>query len=508
MKLKANLKFVLIFCIMILAILLIASTKVQAVMCDATSYAVITSGTITESDIPDTFKVDIEEVEFEKSYDIILDQLITNLQKQNIETVKYSYEKDAYGNIVIDYEDIEKNANGKDYIQIKSFDIKKASISISGKELKEVNIVYNNSNQYDTNIKTNIEQKANKLNLPKVDNTNTYKCVKEIELSTQDAWGDWWEQYAIENLTNAFNDKTITITEGITAFGDAPDAFEDGWTKPFYVFKNGVYYTTIEAYCGFTSKITVPANVEDIEKYAITKINEYLEEFNETIYGGELETETVTKLEKISGDNYKVYLTGGGKVIIPIRKATSDNTGNKEDTNDSSIIQTDTTTNIKLETTTDVVPEDTKLIVKKVTEGENYNKVVEVLGSNVSKFILYDISLMSNNANIQPNGKVKISLPIPSGYDTNNIVIYRVADNGDKIKYNATISNNYAIIETDHFSNYVIAEEKADTTQTPATEENRELDETPKTGVNNVALVSIAIVSIISLAGIIIIKKK
>lgn len=181
------------------------------------------------------------------------------------------------------------------------------------------------------------------------------------------------------------------------------------------------------------------------------------------------------------------------------------------------IKEEETSTGIKLETTTEIVPEGTKLVVEKVTEGTNYNLVVEALGEDVEKFVAYDITLTSNNAEIQPNGKVKISLPIPEGYDASKILVYRVAEDGTKIKYDTTIEDDYVVIEADHFSNYVIAQEKTqeqqpqqpstDNTNTNKPTNNNKLDETPKTGAETNVVNIISILAIISLAGIIILKR-
>lgn len=181
------------------------------------------------------------------------------------------------------------------------------------------------------------------------------------------------------------------------------------------------------------------------------------------------------------------------------------------------IATTDTTTNIKLDTTTAVVPEGTKLVAEEVKSGDNYNVVVKAVENDVEKFILFDISLVNNNATIQPNGKVKVSIPVPSGYDTSKIVVYRVADDGTKTKYDTIVANGYIVFETDHFSNYVVAEEKTtETTNDEATSTTtnttnttkRELDTTPKTGEeNSVATIISSILSLVSVAGIAIVKR-
>lgn len=170
---------------------------------------------------------------------------------------------------------------------------------------------------------------------------------------------------------------------------------------------------------------------------------------------------------------------------------------------------------IKMDTTTNVIPENTKLLVEEVTSGNNYNIVSKALETDVNKFVLYDISLESNNAKIQPSGKVKISIPIPNGFDKNNISVYRVEDNGNKIEYTTKVENidekEYAVFETDHFSNYVIAEKttKVEKQQETQKQENTQhiLDNEPKTGVES-KIILVEVVLFVSLIGLIVCKKK
>lgn len=188
-----------------------------------------------------------------------------------------------------------------------------------------------------------------------------------------------------------------------------------------------------------------------------------------------------------------------------------------EETKPTEVTNTDTTTKIKLDTTTEVVPAGTTLVAEKVTSGTSYNTVVKAVEKDVSKFEMYDISLMNNNAKIQPNGKVKVSIPVPSGFEASKIVVYRVADDGTKTKLDANVKDGYVVFETDHFSNYVVAEKatstentNTDTTETKTENKNtdRELDNTPKTGEEtNVISVVATIVSVISALGLAVIKK-
>lgn len=169
----------------------------------------------------------------------------------------------------------------------------------------------------------------------------------------------------------------------------------------------------------------------------------------------------------------------------------------------------DKTTNVSLSADTSIVPSNTVLEVKEVKSGEAYNTITESLKNVSNKFMAYDITLKSDGVEIQPNGNVQISLPIPSGYDTSKVVVFRVETDGTKIKYDTKIENNYAIIETDHFSNYVIAEQNvsntAETDKTPI--KNGEKDDTPKTGtIQYIGLAGIVVA--LSSIGIIALRNK
>ena len=128
--------------------------------------------------------------------------------------------------------------------------------------------------------------------------------------------------------------------------------------------------------------------------------------------------------------------------------------------------------------------------------------------------MVYDIELLSDGVKIQPNGKVKISIPVPTEYNKSNLVVYRVADNGDKTEYTVTVNGDVATFETDHFSTYVLAEKEikqntgnTETTQTKPVTEVRKKDDTPKTG-TTASIYFMIPVTVISAIGIIAFRRK
>ena len=164
----------------------------------------------------------------------------------------------------------------------------------------------------------------------------------------------------------------------------------------------------------------------------------------------------------------------------------------------------DEKSNIKISASTDVVPNGTTLKVDVITSGDTFDAIGIALGD--VKFIVFDITLLdSNNTAIQPNnGTVKISIPIPEGYDKSNLVAYRFAADGTKEKeYTVTIEGNYAVIEADHFSDYVLAEKVATTDGTvDNATSDKTLDNEPKTGINNPVafVVSVLVIACLGLA--------
>ena len=120
----------------------------------------------------------------------------------------------------------------------------------------------------------------------------------------------------------------------------------------------------------------------------------------------------------------------------------------------------DKETGIRLEASEGVVPSDTVLKTEKVTDGENFKIIGKALEDTADKWVAYDIRLLSNNAEIQPNGKVKITMPIPENLNMDKAALFHVAENGKltKIAYTLDKTTNTIAFEIDHFSLYAVAE--------------------------------------------------
>ena len=77
-----------------------------------------------------------------------------------------------------------------------------------------------------------------------------------------------------------------------------------------------------------------------------------------------------------------------------------------------------------------------------------------------STSVTYNITLISNGNEIQPNGTVSVKIPVPENLDSSTCKVYRIESNGSKTDMNAVYKNGYMEFSTDHFSKYVLSGEE------------------------------------------------
>lgn len=421
--------------------------------------------------IPNEFNLDIPKIEYKKAKEIIT------------ENIKQIWEDNGINNV-------------DDYIIYIANDIfyengalTKPEISVSSKEnsdtsfvkSKKIEINYNNTNKGNNED----EQYIKNLQIEKI----LYHKLP-LDLMNTDKNDIISKDYAKQ-----INDNSITI---ISAYGEGGS---DGGIN-FYggihlgLFKNGKLYDVRRMGSEVVIPIiNVPSNIKDenLNEYIIQQITKYYPTYGQNI----------SKIEKganYSGidieNGYTIYSTYGTNekcyVVIEREK-------------DTSLQIKDETTNIRVETNTTVLPVNTKLVVNELKEGKSYETATEVLSDLADKMYVYDITLQSEGVEVQPNGKVKVSIPVPNDLDINKLVVYRINDDRTKTEYAVTVENGYATFETDHFSTYVLAEEKTaqgitgeiNNETTNETIAEGEKDETPKTGIdtklniNNIGLITL-----------------
>ena len=124
---------------------------------------------------------------------------------------------------------------------------------------------------------------------------------------------------------------------------------------------------------------------------------------------------------------------------------------------------TDENTGIEINAGEDALPANTKLTVEQTAETDTE--------------VSFDITLTCNGEEIQPEGNVTVRIPVPEGWDTENIYVYHRDANGRLTEIKAAVSGGYIIFTTNHFSEYVLTTEKQKTTETGDVDGNGEVDE-------------------------------
>jgi len=299
--LKRNLRILGIFAIILGAMFIFSTNKVEA-----NQYATIMSGTVTQealNNIPDTIKVDLKESEFEKVPEIIMGQVKAELEKQGI-VIGNTYEN-SIGSLNVSFQERKTynplsdvawtRTNCDIHTIFISMNVRSADVMVT----KRVTIEYNNTKNYTDANKNYV------ANLVKnIDNTTTDVYCS---LNVSDGWTS--ADDVIDMLNKKINDNSIKfICNGGT--GDFEKQILD-----YDVFKDDVYYQSI----------TITSNIYEFTEDV--KVGENIT-VDGLIYGTNIEVankenkEMVTEINKkgyskIIG-SYELKLTGATKLAKPI----------------------------------------------------------------------------------------------------------------------------------------------------------------------------------------------
>ena len=158
--------------------------------------------------------------------------------------------------------------------------------------------------------------------------------------------------------------------------------------------------------------------------------------------------------EKTSGKNYYNVTINGKTYMFAICKKDSKELENPK------YIASDLMSNISIKSSSTELPLDTAITVKTVTSKE----IEKALGTSV--YAAYDISLYSNAKQVNitklENGKFIVNIPVPEILKDKEITVYYINSKNQKEEYIATVKDDVASFETDHFSTYALAEKTND----------------------------------------------
>ena len=137
-------------------------------------------------------------------------------------------------------------------------------------------------------------------------------------------------------------------------------------------------------------------------------------------------------------------------------------------TDKGSVATKDDIAKIDKEAVVEGVPEGAKLDATEIAADSDAFKVVKEAAKTAFKnkaYVALDLKLLKGTEAVQPNGDVKVTIPVPSALaKAKKVAVYRVGDDNKLVSCGtADVANGKLTFTTNHFSTYVFAD------ATPAT---------------------------------------
>lgn len=302
-----------------------------------------------------------------------------------------------------------------------------------------------------------------------------YFNIKEVSVDTEYSLDDYLED-TLEYYRDTYN-SCKTIKEELDAV-----PMEDRNNEE-YQQKNSNFYGE----CWFLSSYETVDDYVDEQREAILNPDEALGELNFK--------------DRVEPYTYGITFDDDITLGFFVEKNSS-----KVFDSDYEVKSTDTLSGVEV-STTGIIPLDTLIQVARLTEGENYNKIIKLLDNdNVDMF---DIKLFSKSADKYvtklDDGSFEVRLPISDKFKGKDLIVYYV-DNDDKVEeIPVTIDEGYAIFKTNHFSVYTLAESKTIPDDSKSVEDTKN----PKTFDNIYLYIIILLVGLIGfVSGLLYLKNK
>lgn len=289
--------------------------------------------------------------------------------------------------------------------------------------------------------------------------------------------------------------------------GDGGDMFESAFGM-MNVFYNGYNYGMQEEGIYLRRVLYIPDDTADTKEAYVAaaekRIHEYMGDTSVSVtYGGKL-TEVIEDSAnpvvgndgnyynvKIGNETYAFYLVKKekSKLIAPV------------------YLGTDLNSKIEITSKDASIPLDTALQVKDAASSSTQDTI------GTENYQSYNITLYSNakESKIEKTktSDFQVKIPLPKKLEGKDLVVYYLAENGEKEEHKVIVENGYATFVTNHFSTYVLAEkiqESEPEPEKPVEENIEEKDETPKTGKTDYTHFILAIMSL-AVIGMVVIKK-
>lgn len=95
---------------------------------------------------------------------------------------------------------------------------------------------------------------------------------------------------------------------------------------------------------------------------------------------------------------------------------------------------------------------------ERLESGETFDKAQAAVADVASQLAVWDIRLRSGEDYVQPQEPVTLKVPIPTAFDTERLLLYRIEDDGTKTLLEGQVNGSYYEAAVDHFSIYVLVE--------------------------------------------------
>ena len=231
------------------------------------------------------------------------------------------------------------------------------------------------------------------------------------------------DNYAFEKCKNL---TSITVPKSVTSIGEGvfrnctslKSAVIEANSKK--LFETTIGYSAFNGCTNLTS-VTIPGNVTSIGDYAFSNCNSLVANVYKNSIGL-----TYCKNNKI---DYRIVGSYDKKHYIQIENGTCTN-----------------------------IDESTELKVSQLKEGNDY----DVVSKSFDNFELYDLSFYKDDQKVTIDGTAIVRIPVKEGMDGSKCKVY-YNDNGTFTDMGAVYKDGYMEFETNHFSQYVVAEIESST---------------------------------------------
>lgn len=331
-------------------------------------------------------------------------------------------------------------------------------------DYKEMNIKY----VYDENTL----QKVNKLieKIKQDGKTNEENRIR-FTLNDLELVNYWLNGGSIITYSNSYK-KAIdykNLYQDIRA-GDFSPLYTEAFGIGFYYVDSTLYGVLPSIGIKTEHILYVPTdtNNDDILTYIQNRIDSYVGKGKVLISKSEYTTDD----ENMYYENQTVKEVSADKIIY---KAVINNKPHHfvvaKDTDKMTspeLITSDFNTDVTISSKSGTIPLDSMIEINKITSGEKYNKIINLL--NITNSEIFDISLFTKSINkyitLLEDGSFKVKIPLKEDQKGKDLVVYYIDKEGNTKEYRVTETDGYAVFNTNHFSTYALGVKQETNPQT------------------------------------------